>query len=211
MRGNWAKKCLEVIHALACYSALSARQDRGDELITMSAERNENELEGLHALPGPWHSDDAISRAVIRGDSNWRMGDGNLIREARAGERGPSNIMRAGVWVISSTPEHRLSLRKHSQATRARALNPLAADAGRTQLELRHHQGDWNFSRSCRCSRKTRKSWAGKAAMEKFTLFFDLLDDINEQHQLPRVLEDDEEQGAALLEDEVVKLVVPSL
>ncbi|KAH8985318.1 hypothetical protein EDB92DRAFT_1950078 [Lactarius akahatsu] len=41
---------------------------------------------------------------------------------------------------------------------------------------------------------------AEKAAAEKFTRFFDLLDEIKERHQLARVLE-----------DEVAKLVVPSL
>lgn len=40
-------------HALASYSALSACQDRWDELITRRAERKENELkEGSHALRG---------------------------------------------------------------------------------------------------------------------------------------------------------------
>ncbi len=48
------------------------------------------------------------------------------------------------------------------------------------------------------------------AAKEKFTRFFDLLEGIRARHQLARVLEDDEEQRG-MLEDEVVKLVVPSL
>jgi exocyst complex component 7 len=40
-------------HALASYSALSARQDKWDEIITRRAERKENELkEGIHALRG---------------------------------------------------------------------------------------------------------------------------------------------------------------
>ncbi|KAH9171613.1 hypothetical protein EDB89DRAFT_1094737 [Lactarius sanguifluus] len=122
-----------------------------------------------------------------------------------------SDAEAPGLRLCFPAQQHRLSLREHSQATRVRALDSLAADAGRTQLELPHHQGDSNFSRSCMCSRKTRRSRAGKAAaMEKFTRFFDLLDEINEQHQLARVLEDDEEQRA-LLEDDVVKLVVPSL
>ena len=55
------------------------------------------------------------------------------------------------------------------------------------------------------------KEKAGKAAAkEKFTRFFDLLEEIRERHQLARVLEDDEEKRASL-EEEVVKLVVPSL
>ena len=55
------------------------------------------------------------------------------------------------------------------------------------------------------------KSGGGKAAAkEKFTRFFDLLEETRERHQLARVLDDDEEQRRSL-EDEAVKLVVPSL
>ena len=58
---------------------------------------------------------------------------------------------------------------------------------------------------------KEKSGGAAKAAAkEKFTRFFDLLEEIKERHQLARVLEDDNEQRA-MLEDEVVKLVVPSL
>jgi exocyst complex protein 7 len=58
---------------------------------------------------------------------------------------------------------------------------------------------------------KEKSGGAAKAAAkEKFTRFFDLLEEIKERHQMARVLEDDEEQRA-MLEDEVVKLVVPSL
>ena len=59
--------------------------------------------------------------------------------------------------------------------------------------------------------KKEKSGGAGKAAAkERLTRFFDLLEEIKELHQLARVLEDDAEQGE-MLEDEVVKLVVPSL
>jgi exocyst complex component 7 len=55
------------------------------------------------------------------------------------------------------------------------------------------------------------KSSSGKAATkEKFTKFFDLLDEITERHRMARVLEEDEE-GKDTVVEEVVKLVVPSL
>ena len=58
---------------------------------------------------------------------------------------------------------------------------------------------------------KDKSGGGGKAAAkEKFTRFFDLLEETKERHQLARVLEDDEEQRE-MLEDEVVRLVVPSL
>jgi exocyst complex component 7 len=57
---------------------------------------------------------------------------------------------------------------------------------------------------------KDKSGGGGKAATkEKFTRFFDLLEETKERHQLARVLEDDGEQRG-MLEDEVVKLVVPS-
>jgi exocyst complex component 7 len=58
---------------------------------------------------------------------------------------------------------------------------------------------------------KDKAGGGGKAAAkEKFTRFFDLLEETKERHQLARVLEDDEEQRRPL-EEEAVKLVVPSL
>ena len=55
------------------------------------------------------------------------------------------------------------------------------------------------------------KSGGGRAAMkEKFTRFFDLLEETKERHMLIRVLEDDDE-NRRMLTDEVVRLVVPSL
>lgn len=54
------------------------------------------------------------------------------------------------------------------------------------------------------------KPGGGKTvAKEKFTRFFDLLEETKERHQLARVLEDEDEERE-MLADEVVKLVVPS-
>ena len=47
------------------------------------------------------------------------------------------------------------------------------------------------------------------AAKEKFTRFFDLLDEVIERHKLVVVLEDDVE-GRNAMRDEVVMVVVPS-
>jgi hypothetical protein len=45
---------------------------------------------------------------------------------------------------------------------------------------------------------------------EKFTRFYDLLEEVTERHQMVRVLQDDED-GREVICDEVVRLVVPSL
>ena len=52
---------------------------------------------------------------------------------------------------------------------------------------------------------KTNRS----AAKEKFTRFFDLLDEVIERHKLVTMLEDDVE-GRNAMRDEVVMVVVPS-
>ena len=54
-------------------------------------------------------------------------------------------------------------------------------------------------------------SSAWKAATkEKFTRFYDLLEEIGERHRIARVLEE-EEEGKKAIAEEAVKLVVPSL
>ncbi|KAG1772870.1 Cullin repeat-like-containing domain protein [Suillus placidus] len=57
---------------------------------------------------------------------------------------------------------------------------------------------------------KTSGSGWKAAAKEKFTRFYDLLEEVGERHRIAKVLEDDSEERSAVGE-EVVKLVVPSL
>ncbi|KAJ7153068.1 Cullin repeat-like-containing domain protein [Mycena crocata] len=54
------------------------------------------------------------------------------------------------------------------------------------------------------------KSGAKAAVKEKFTRFYELLDEVLERHKVARILEDDPDARTAIGED-VVKLVVPSL
>lgn len=48
------------------------------------------------------------------------------------------------------------------------------------------------------------------ATKEKFTRFFDLLEEVMERHKLAKVMEDDED-GRETIGEEVIKLVIPSL
>lgn len=48
------------------------------------------------------------------------------------------------------------------------------------------------------------------ATKEKYTRFYDLLEEITERHRIAKVLQDDQE-GRDTVADEAVKLVVPSL
>lgn len=57
----------------------------------------------------------------------------------------------------------------------------------------------------------SNKASTGKAATkEKFTRFFDLLEEVAERHRMAKVLDEDEE-GRDTVVEEAVKLVVPSL
>lgn len=55
-----------------------------------------------------------------------------------------------------------------------------------------------------------KDKYAKGVAKEKFTRFFDILDEVIERHKLSKVLEDDP-QGKEALGGEVVMLVIPSL
>ncbi|KAI0250886.1 exocyst complex component exo70 subunit [Lactifluus subvellereus] len=270
-------------HALASYSALSARQDRWDELITRRAERKENELkEGLHALRGvclrsfpefladlkqagagrggeigTGCADFTISTAqyleqllevrdavgptlMLLGDGNWKMGDGvqakpNQGKSAPGSERvliehytyDVVTTLIASLTTLSQTQRRpafgSVFLLNNTAYLCAKLLRPRAPVfeilSRPTQDTLNSNfrtakagYFDSNFSPLLQALADDKdKSGGGKAAAkEKFTRFFDLLEETKERHQLARVLEDDEEQRE-MLEDEVVKLVVPSL
>jgi exocyst complex protein 7 len=270
-------------HALACYSALSAYQDRWDDLITRPAERKENELrEGLHALRGvclrsfpEFLADlklaglgkggeigtgcadftittlryleqllevrDAVGPALmLLGDGNWRMGDG-IQAKPNKGKPAPgsesvliahytydvvttlltsltslSRMQRrpafGSVFLLNNTSYICAKL-LHPRSPLIELLSRPTQDAVNSNFRTaKAGYFDSNFSPLLQALADDKdKSGGGKAAAkEKFTRFFDLLEETKERHQLARVLEDDDDQRE-MLEDEVVKLVVPSL
>jgi exocyst complex protein 7 len=70
---------------------------------------------------------------------------------------------------------------------------------------------DSNFSPLMQALTDDLKERMNKAATkEKFTRFFDLLEEVMERHKMAKVMEDDPE-GRETIGDEVVKLVIPSL
>lgn len=68
---------------------------------------------------------------------------------------------------------------------------------------------DVNFS-SLLQTLQEDKDKSKSATKEKFTRFYELLEDVAERHRIARVLQDDKE-GRVTVSEEVVKLVVPSL
>lgn len=70
---------------------------------------------------------------------------------------------------------------------------------------------DTNFSPLMQAITDDPKEKSGKSqAKEKFTRFYDLLEEVVERHRMAKVLEDDKE-GRSAIADEIVMLVVPSL
>lgn len=69
---------------------------------------------------------------------------------------------------------------------------------------------DANFSPLMQSLTDDPKDKAGKGAKEKFTRFYDLLEEVVERHKLAPVLEDDPISREEMCDD-IVKLVVPSL
>jgi len=70
---------------------------------------------------------------------------------------------------------------------------------------------DTSFSPLMQAITDDPKEKSGKSQVkEKFTRFYDLLDEVVERHRLFKVLEEDKEERSAIA-DEVVMLVVPSL
>ncbi|KAI9460716.1 exocyst complex component exo70 subunit [Russula earlei] len=270
-------------HALASYSALSACQDRWDDLITRRADRKENELkEGSHALRGvcmrsfpEFLADlklaglgrggeigtgcadftitttryleelldvrDAVGATLmLLGDGNWKMGDG-IQAKPNKGKRAPGSesvLIEHYTYDVVTTLIASLTTLSRSQRRPAfgsvfllnntaylctnllKSRSPVLEIFSRPTEEtinssFRTAKAGYfesNFSPLVQALAEDKdKSGGGKtAAKEKFTRFFDLLEETKERHQLARVLDDDEEQRQ-MLEDEVVKLVVPSL
>ncbi|KAI9455161.1 hypothetical protein BJY52DRAFT_1417587 [Lactarius psammicola] len=195
----------------------------GMELITRRVERKENEdtraLRGvcLRSFPEILADvDDSISRTIIGGKTQ----SGKPVPHQSLSEgRVIEHYAFIPHLVTAYTPEEvsslwlGLSLREPARVTCTRARNSLATDSGRDLFELPHGQGGSNCSPlgQVLAEDKEKSGGAGKAAAkEECTRFFVLLDETKERHQLARVLEDDSEQRG-MLEDEVVKLVVPSL
>ncbi|KAN0136078.1 Cullin repeat-like-containing domain protein [Lactarius tabidus] len=176
---------------------------------------------------------------MLLGDGNWRMGDG-VQAKPNQGKPAPGSESRliehyaydvVTTLIASLTSLSRMQRRPAFGSvfllnnTAYLCTNLLRPRAPILEILSRPTQDtissnfrtakagyfDSNFSPLVQVLAEDKEKPGGKAAAkEKFTRFFDLLEEIKERHQLARVLEDDGEQRV-MLEDEVVKLVVPSL
>ncbi|KAF8256889.1 Cullin repeat-like-containing domain protein [Lactarius quietus] len=175
---------------------------------------------------------------MLLGDGNWKMGDG-VQAKPKQGKPAPGSenrLIEHYAYDVVTTLINSLTTLSRMQrrpafgsvfllnntaylcANLLRPRNPVLEILSRPTQDtiysnFRSAKAGYfeaNFSPLVQVLAEDKEKSAKTAAKEKFTRFFDLLDEIRERHQLARVLEDSEEQRA-MLEDEVVKLVVPTL
>ncbi|KAI0052026.1 exocyst complex component exo70 subunit [Auriscalpium vulgare] len=183
---------------------------------------------------------DAVEPALVAlGDGNWKMGDGvRVANQPKLGPGSEHILLEHYIYDVVSTVITSLTtlsrmqkrpafgsvfllnniayLRTNLLKPRAPLMEVLSRPTQDTlNSSFRTAKAgyfDSNFSPLIQAlSDEKDKSSGGKAAAkEKFTRFFDLLEETKERHKLARVLEDDED-NQDMLADEVVRLVVPSL
>ncbi|KAI0297438.1 Cullin repeat-like-containing domain protein [Russula brevipes] len=201
-------------HALAYYSALFpefladiklAGLGKGGEIGTGCADYTITTTRYLEQL---LEVRDAVGPTLmLLGDGNWKMGDGVLI------EHYTYDVVKTLLASLSALS--RLQRRPAFGSTRAPVLEILSRPTQDVIYSnfrtAKAGYFDSNFSPLVQALAEDKeKPGGGKTvAKEKFTRFFDLLDETKERHQLARVLEDEDEERE-MLADEVVKLVVPS-
>ncbi|TFY63520.1 hypothetical protein EVG20_g6281 [Dentipellis fragilis] len=210
----------------------------GAELGTGIADFTASTIRYLEQLPDVREAVGAVLLAL--GDGNWRMGDGVQVNKGpKLGEGSEKVILEHYVYDVVSTlltsltTLSRTSRRpafgsvfllnnvSHLRTALLRPRAPIYSLLPKPTQESIHSAFrtakatyfDASFSPLIQAlaDDKDKVGSGSKAATkEKFTRFFDLLEEVRERHRLARVLEDDEDDRG-MLADEVTKLVVPTL
>ncbi|KAJ7493648.1 Cullin repeat-like-containing domain protein [Mycena latifolia] len=182
----------------------------------------------------------AAAALLQLGDGNWKMGEGVQVgKGAKLGDGDEQIILEHFVYDVVTTAISSLTTISRTQRRPAYGaiymLNNMAylqhhvldAPAHDALLDLlskptqdalnsgvrtaRAAYFDANFSPLLQTLTDDPAAKGAKAAAkEKFTRFYELLDEVLERHKNARILEDDPDTRSAIGED-VVKLVVPSL
>ncbi|GBE89256.1 hypothetical protein SCP_1502640 [Sparassis crispa] len=180
---------------------------------------------------------EAASVLLSLGDGNWKMGEGaQVVRASRTAEIDEKTILEHFTYDVVSTVIQTLLalsrankrpafgsiflinnisyLRTHLILERRADILSLLSKPTQDILNSNFRTAkagyfDSNFSPLLQTLADDRDK-SKSATKEKFTRFFDLLDEVLERHQLARVLHWDDE-GRDTICDEAIKLVVPSL
>ncbi|KAG5221478.1 exocyst complex component exo [Salix suchowensis] len=203
---------------------------KGGEVGTGLAEFVVSTVQYLDRLP---EVQSAAGSALLKlGDGNWKMGRAccpqlprlrNWVKEMKACSLSiscPDDVVAGPASAIDGIyiplEQYLLPPPTHHPRARNEGLSDLLSKPTLEAINSNFRTAkaayfDSNFSPLMQALTDDPKEKGGKAVTkEKFTRFFDLLEEVVERHKLGKALEDDEE-GRETLADEVVKLVVPSL
>jgi len=212
-----------------------AATGKGGEFSTGLHDITSSTVKYLERIP---EVQSAASHALFTlGDGNWRMGEGVQIGKAPPKADSDENtvlehymfdvvnavintlqtLSRTGkrpsfgsIFLINNISYLRRRILLNSQADIVPLLSKPTQDALNSNFRTaKAAYFDSNFSPLMQTLQEEKDK--GKSAIkEKYTRFFDLLEEVSERHKLARVLQDDRE-GREQMADEVVKMVVPSL
>ncbi|KZT66616.1 hypothetical protein DAEQUDRAFT_752050 [Daedalea quercina L-15889] len=213
---------------------LAAGSSRG-ELSTGVIDTTMSTVEYIERLPEVREA--ACTMLFSLGDGNWKMGEGARVAKGARQDIDENTILQHFTYDLVSTTLNTLQalgnsnrrpafgsifllnnvsylltrlLTRPSTPTIPTLLSKPAQDVIRSNFRTaKAAYFDSNFSPMLQTL--TDDGNKSKSAIkDKFTRFFDLLDETTERHQLARVLHDDDEARGQVSE-EAVKLVVPSL
>lgn len=213
-----------------------ASMGKGADMSTGLADFTNSVVQYMDRLP---EVQAAVGAALVTlGDGNWKMGDGMKTASGKSGEGDEQVLLQHYIYdVVMTTVKSLTELSKTHRRPALGAiflLNNISYLRQNIMLEPRHDAlrdllslpttsmlesnfrtakagyFDTNFSPLMQALSDDPKEKGKTAAKEKFTRFFDLLEEVLERHKLARVLEDDSEARESIGED-VIKLVVPAL
>jgi exocyst complex protein 7 len=177
----------------------------------------------------------AGSALLALGDGNWRMGEGAAVRAGPKLAEGDERVILehfthdvitttlatlAALGTASRRPAlggiFQLNNVTHLQGAVLHPMRDVRALLGKPTRDaltsgFRTAKAAYFDANYSPLMQALADDGAKKAAMkDKFTRFYDLLEEVAERHRVTKVLEDDEESREQVCE-EVVKLVIPSL
>ncbi|ESK87637.1 exocyst complex exo70 subunit [Moniliophthora roreri MCA 2997] len=213
--------------------ATSRTSDTSVELLESSV----SAVEFLNRLPEVLVASGDILMTL--GDGNWKMGEGMSVTKSKTGGTDERVLLEHYVYDIVNTSVNTLNMVAKTQRRQPFGsiflLNNISYLRKNISLDPKHDTlidylskptqevlnsnyrtaksgyFDSNFTPLMQALTDDPKEKPGKSATkEKFTRFYDLLEEVMERHKIARVLEDDPEERETIGND-VIKFLIPSL
>ncbi|KAI0341310.1 hypothetical protein BDW22DRAFT_289045 [Trametopsis cervina] len=223
-------RCFPELLADIRSAALSSKGETGTGLVDFSV----STIQFIERIP---EVRTAVASALITlGDGNWKMGEGVKVGNAKGGETDEQIILEHYVFDVVNTLISTLNTLARQNKRLAFGAIFLLNNVSYLQTNLivqprgdvpsllskpttdvlnsnfrtaKAGYFDTNFS-PLMSALQEDKDKSKSATKERFTRFYDLLEEVAERHRLAKVLHDDKD-GRETVCEEVVKLVIPSL